>query len=168
MKPLFKSAWQFVKKITPHSRLHSPASSNCQLDCQGRTQTGAPDIKDDKKWHSPGSSNHQLDRQADHLLNQTHTLYAPISDNSASRSKSVTSFILGRTKVRAPDIKDDKKQTSSEETSAPSKKFVDVKTMNAQHNLVVLHVAYILQKSSNLQCLILEIVKLSKGKDHNV
>ena len=166
MKPLFKSARRFVKKITPHSRSHSPASSDRQLDRQGRTQTGAPDIEDDKKRHSPASSDHHLDRQADRPSNQTNTLYAPISDNSASRSKSVTSFILGRTQVRAPDIKDDKNRTPSAATSAPSKKFVDVKTMNAQHDLVVLHVAYILQNSPGLRNLILEIVGLSKR--HNV
>ena len=45
-------------------------------------------------------------------------------------------------------------------TSTPSKKFV--KTNNAQHDIVVLHVAYILRKSTDLQGLILEIMNLTE------
>ena len=135
MKDPFKSAQRIFKKIIPGSH----------------------------RSHSPANTDHYLDRQADRPSTQTHTLHAPISD--ASRPKSVTSFILGRTQAGVPDIKDDKKRTTLAAISTPSKKFVEVKTTNAQHDLVVLHVAYILQKSSNLQSLILEIVRLSKKHD---
>jgi len=115
-------------------------------------------------------SDHKLDRQADR--SSAPTLHAPTTDDSVGRSKSVTPITLLGTQAGVPDIKDDKKSvptiaveensTSLAPASTPSKKFVEVETKNAQHNLIILHVAYILQKSSNLQRLILEIVKLSE------
>ena len=146
MKPFFKSAQLNVKKIIPSFRSHSPAGSD-----------------------------HMLDRQADRLSTPAHTFHAPTSNNSASQSKSVTPTTLVGTQAGTPDIKDDKKSDPTitvEECPTllapiltPSKKLVELKTTNAQHDIVVLHVAYILQKSSNLQSLILEIVTLSKRHD---
>ena len=130
--------------------------------------------------HSPTSSDLQLHRQADRSPTPTHTLHASTSDNSYNRSKTVTPTTLLGTHTDAPDINDDiddKKlvptitveecpsPTPLAPISTPSKKFVQVKTANAQHDLVVLHAAYIIQKSSHLQSLILEIVKLSKRHD---
>ena len=94
-------------------------------------------------------SNHQLDHEANHSPIPMPTHRAPTSDDSADRSRSVTSTTLVGTQAGLPE---------------KPRKFVEVKTTNAQHDLVVLHVAYILQKSSNLQCLILEIVKLGKKR----
>ena len=103
--------------------------------------------------HSPAGSDYQLDRQADRSSTPTHTLHASTSDNSASQSKSVTPTTLIVTQTGTPDIKDDKKPalrntivveecpTALAPISAPSKKFMDVKTTNAQYDLVVLHVA---------------------------
>jgi hypothetical protein len=105
---------------------------------------------------SPAVSDHQLDRQADRSSAPTH---APTSDKSASQSTSgaPTTFV-GTQAGTLVDDKDDKKPVPT----PPSKRFVEVKTAKAQHDLVVLHVAYILQKSSNLQSLVLEVVRLSK------
>ena len=166
MKPLFKSAQQKVKKFIPSFRSHSPASSD-----------------------------HQLGRQADRSSTPTHTLHAPTSDNSLNPTTLVgtqagtpdikddkkpvptiaTPTTLVGTQAGTPDIKDDMKPVPTitvEESptplapiSTPSKKFVEVKTTNAQHDLVVLHVAYILRKSPNLRSLILEIVRLSEKHD---
>jgi len=121
----------------------------------------------------PARNDHKLDHddQADRSSTPTPALHAPTSDDSVGRSKSVTPITLLGTQAGVPDINDDKKSvptiaveessTSLIPASTPSKKFAEVKTKNAQHDLVILHVAYILQKSSNLQGLILEIVKLS-------
>ena len=123
--------------------------------------------------HSPAASgsDHQLGRQDDRSSTSTLMLHASTSDNSAGQSIPVTSTTLVGTQAGTPDVEDDKKPVptitvDSEECPTPlppSKKFVNVKTKNAQHDLVVLHVAYILQKSINLQRLILEIVRLSKN-----
>ena len=145
MKPFLKSAQQNAKKFIPSFRSPSPAGS-------------------DHQW--------QLDRQDDRSSTSTHILHASTSDNSADQSMPVTPTTLVGSQAGSPDVKDDKKPVptitvDSEECPTPlpppSKKFVDVKTNNAQHDLVVLHVAYILQKSINLQKLILEIVRLSKN-----
>ena len=88
------------------------------------------------------------------------------------RSIPVTPTTLVGTQAEILDVKDDKKPVPTitvEECSTPlaisttSKKFVDVKTKNAQHDLVVLYAAYVLQKSSNLRILIFKIVKLSEN-----
>ena len=124
--------------------------------------------------HSPAASgsDHQLGRQDDRSSTSTLMLHASTSDNSAGRSIPVTPTTLVGTQSGTPDVEDDKKPVrvptiTVEECPTPlpppSKKFVDVKTKNAQHDLVVLHVAHILQKSINLQRLILEIVRLSKN-----
>ncbi|KAF8814454.1 hypothetical protein BYT27DRAFT_7129978 [Phlegmacium glaucopus] len=120
-------------------------------------------VSDTVRSRSPRpSSDHTLDevdRQADH---SPPTLHAPTSDDPGGQSKSVTPATLVGTQAGAPDTKDDKKlvpTTAVEESLTSPKKFTKVKTTNAQRDLVVLHVAYILQKSSNLQRLILEIVK---------
>ena len=145
MKPFFKSAQQNAKKFIPSFRSHSPAGKD-----------------------------HQLDGQADRSSTSTHILHALASDNSAGRSMPVTQTSLVGTQAETLDVKEDDKKpvptitveecpTPLAPISIPSKKFVDVKTKNAQHDLVVLHVAYILQKSINLQSLILEIVRLSKN-----
>ena len=152
MKSFFKSAQQNAKKFIPSFRSQSPAGKD-----------------------------HQLDGQADRSPTSTHILHALASDNSAGRSMPVTQTSLVGTQAETLDVKDeildvkedDKKPvptitveecpTPLAPLSTPSKKFVDVKTKNAQHDLVVLHVAYILQKSINLQSLILEIVRLSKN-----
>jgi len=96
--------------------------------------------------------------------------HAPTSDDSAGRSISITPTT--GTQAGVPDIKDDKKQvpttaigdspTSLAPASTRSKKFPEVKTKDAQHDIIVLHVAYILEKSPNLHGLIHEIVKLGK------
>jgi hypothetical protein len=122
-----------------------------------------------KIFRPAGSGDQQLEHQADCSLTPTH---AATSDNTTSGSKSGTSTTVIGNKAGIPDIKDDKKPVptitveecakSLAPISPPYKRFVEVKTANAQHDLVVLHVAYILQKSSNLKSLILEIVKLSK------
>ncbi|KAF8810517.1 hypothetical protein BYT27DRAFT_7134863 [Phlegmacium glaucopus] len=115
----------------------------------------------------PTSVDHQLDRQADRSSTPTPTLHAPTSDDFVGQSKSATPTILVGTRAGVPDIKDDKNlvptiavEVESPTSATPSKKFVEVRSTNAQYDLVVLHVAYVLQKSSNLQCLILEIVNL--------
>ncbi|KDR71084.1 hypothetical protein GALMADRAFT_127299 [Galerina marginata CBS 339.88] len=98
-------------------------------------------------------------------------LRVPTSDDSAGRSKSVTPTNFVGTQAGVPDTEDVKKPvlaTTIVESptflppvlTAP-KKFAEVKTKNAQHDLVVLHVAYIIQKSSNLKALILKTVQLS-------
>ena len=120
--------------------------------------------------HSPAGCEYQLDRQNDRSSTSTHTLYASTNDNSASRTT-----LIG-TQAGAPDINDDIDDKKSVPTitveecptplapiSPPTKTFLEVKTTNAQHDLVVLHVAYILKKSSHLQSLVLEIVRLSKN-----
>ena len=131
----------FFKKFKPSSRSHSPAGSD---------------------HHSSSTS--------------TPIPHASTSDNSAVPIP-VTSTgptTLVGTQAETLDVKDDKKPvptiaveecpTPLATISTPSKKrFVDVKTKNAQHDLVLLHIAYILQKFSNLQTLILEIVKLSEN-----
>ena len=145
MKSFFKSAQQNAKKLIPSFRSHSPAGKD-----------------------------HQLDGEADRSPTSTHILHALASDNSAGRSMPVTQTSLVGTQAETLDVKEDDKKpvptitveecpTPLAPISTPSKKFVDVKTKNAQHDLVVLHVAYILQKSINLQSLILEIVRLSKN-----
>ena len=141
MKPFLKSARQNVKKFIPSFRSHSPAGSD-----------------------------HQPDRQDDRSSTSTHMLHASTSDNFAGRSIPVTPTASVGTQAITPDVEDDIPTITAEECptplppiSTPSKKFVEVKTKNAQHDLVVLHVAYILQKSINLQRLILEIVRLSKN-----
>ena len=145
MKSFFKSAQQNAKKFIPSFRSQSPAGKD-----------------------------HQLDGQADRSSTSTHILHALASDNSAGRSMPVTQTSLVGTQAETLDVKEDDKKpvptitveecpTPLAPISTPSKKFVDVKTKNAQHDLVVLHVAYILQKSINLQSLILEIVRLSKN-----
>ena len=144
MKSFLKSAQQNAKKFIPSFRSHSPAGSD-----------------------------RQLGRQDDRSSTSTHMLHASTSDNSAGRSTPVTPTTLVATESQAetPDVEDDIHTITVEECptplppiSTPSKKFVDVKTKNAQHDLVVLHVAYILQKSINLQRLILEIVRLSENQ----
>ena len=134
-------------------------------------------LKKSFRSRSPASSDHQFDRQADRSSTSAHTPLAPTSDGSASRSKSATASLVG-TKAEAPDIENDNKSvptitveeipTPLAPISTPSKKFVQVKTANSQHDLVVLHVAYILQKSANLHSLILEIVRISKKHDVRV
>ena len=140
MKPFFKSA---AKKFRPSFRSHSPGSDR------------------------------QLDGQADRSSTSTHIHHALTSDNSAGRSIPVTPTTLVGIQAGTQDVKDCKEPvptitaeecpTPLAQISTPSKKFLDVKTKNAQHDLVVLHVAYVLQKSSNLRILILEIVRLSEN-----
>ena len=150
MKPFFKSAQQNAKKFIPSFRSHSLASSDDQLD--GR---------------------------ADRSSISAHILHALISDNSAGRSIPVNPISLVGTQAGTLDVKDEIQDVKDNKKSAPTitveecptplapistpKKFVDVKTKNAQYDLVVLHVAYILQKSSNLQSLILEIMRLNEN-----
>ncbi|KAF8810898.1 hypothetical protein BYT27DRAFT_7209044 [Phlegmacium glaucopus] len=85
----------------------------------------------------------------------TPTLSTSIGSNR--QSKSATPTILVGTRAGVPDIKDDKNlvEVESPTSLTPSKKFVEVRSTNAQYDLVVLHVAYVLHKSSNLQWLIL-------------
>jgi hypothetical protein len=99
---------------------------------------------------------HQLNRQADRSSTPTPTLHVPTSDDFDDQSKSATPTTLVGT---LPDITI-AVEVENSTSSTPSKKFVQVKTTNAQYDLVVLHVAYVLQKSSNLRPLILEILNL--------
>ena len=128
----------FFKKFKPSSRSHSPVGSD---------------------HHSSSTS--------------TRIPHASTNDNSAGPIPVTPTTLVG-TQAELLDVKDDKKPvptiaveecpTPLATISTPSKKrFVDVTFKNDQHNLVLLHVAFIIHKFSNLQTLILEIVKLSEN-----
>lgn len=133
-------------------------------------ETTGPTSKDNKQTdsrigveESQPSSAPNDDRQPEHFRANQSSLPTPELPNTVNNDSSdlTRQVSLGTSAENPPQGAPNNNHTQPL-VPPPSKKFLAVKTMNAQHDLAVLHVAFILQDSADLRSIIIEIVELDK------